>query len=348
MRGHALVVGANGLVGRNLVEHMANSGEWDITTLSRSAGTAGGIRGVAADLMDPRSCRDAAGALADVTHVFYAARFVPGDEDEERRINADMLVNIVDALDGQAKGLEHICLIHGTKWYGSNVGPYKTPAEEDDPLPPVLNFYHIQQDFIRGRQVGRRWSWSALRPHIVCGLSMGYPSNLMSLIGVYGTLCREKGAPFTFPGTPESYNAVVQATDAGLLSRAAVWAATTEACANNAFNIINSDYFRWANVWAMLAEFFGLEDGGVATVRLAHTMKDADALWDKIVQRAGLTPLKLGSLANWAYADYLFSCGWDNMSSTVKARQYGFNEVVATGPMLLNVLEQLRRDRIIV
>ncbi len=44
-----------------------------------------------------------------------------------------MLVNSVSAIERTAPGLERVVLVTGTKYYGSHLGPFKTPAREDDP-----------------------------------------------------------------------------------------------------------------------------------------------------------------------------------------------------------------------
>jgi hypothetical protein len=49
------------------------------------------------------------------------------------------------------------------------LGPFKAPAREDDPrlMPP--NFYYDQEDFLRERQQGKAWHWTALRPEAIAG-----------------------------------------------------------------------------------------------------------------------------------------------------------------------------------
>ena len=55
----ALVVGAQGVIGRNLVEHLASQlGDWEIIGLSRRGGEATGrVRHIAVDLLDLGDCR---------------------------------------------------------------------------------------------------------------------------------------------------------------------------------------------------------------------------------------------------------------------------------------------------
>src|SRR3569833_2458331 len=62
----ALVAGANGIIGRNLVELLRADGGWDVIGLSRRGG-------LAVDLLDPADTRAKVGALTGVTHLFYAA-----------------------------------------------------------------------------------------------------------------------------------------------------------------------------------------------------------------------------------------------------------------------------------
>ena len=47
--------------------------------------------------------------------------------------------------------------------------------------------------------------------------------------------------------------------DAGVLARATEWAATTERCANQAFNITNGYLFRSNELWPKLARMFGMD-----------------------------------------------------------------------------------------
>src|SRR5690606_4320021 len=98
-------------------------------------------RHVSADLSDPADAKAKLGALAEVTHVFYAAYVDAPTWAEQRAPNAALLRNALDALEPAAKGLKHVCLLQGTKYYGHHLGPYKTPAKESDPRHMPPNFY---------------------------------------------------------------------------------------------------------------------------------------------------------------------------------------------------------------
>lgn len=83
--------------------------------------------------------------------------------------------------------------------------------------------------------------------------------NLAMVIAVYASIARELKVPLRFPGKPGAYGSLLEMTDAGLLARATVWAATDERCADQAFNINNGDLFRWSSLWPKIARFFDLE-----------------------------------------------------------------------------------------
>ena len=65
--------------------------------------------------------------------------------------------SLLDAVEPETRGLEHVHLVQGTKYYGMHRGPFRTPAREDDPRPATPNFYYEQQDLLVERQRGRGW-----------------------------------------------------------------------------------------------------------------------------------------------------------------------------------------------
>ena len=82
-----------------------------------------------------------------------------------------------DLLSLLAQG-RHIVLVTGTKYYGSHLGPFKTPARESDPrhLPP--DYYFDQIDWLTDFQRGKSWDWVELRPQTLCGFAPGTPMSL--------------------------------------------------------------------------------------------------------------------------------------------------------------------------
>ncbi len=199
----------------------------------------------------------------------------------------------------------------------------------------------------RRRAEGARWSWSALRPHGIWGFAVGSPVNQMTALAVYGSISKHLGLPLRFPGTEACYRAVFQVTDADLLARATLWAADALAAANEAFNITNGDYFRWCHVWPKIAAVFEMPAGDVQTISLVAHMAGQAPLWEQLVARHGLRPIPFAELAAWPFGDYVFGCDWDVMTSTVKARQFGFHDVVDSEEMFVRLLRRFREERIV-
>ncbi|MGY4920384.1 SDR family oxidoreductase [Streptomyces sp. 900116325] len=344
----ALVVGAQGVIGRNLVNHLTELGDWEIIGLSRRGGeTRGQVRHVAVDLLDAGDSAAKLGGLADVTHIFYAAYQERPTWAELVPPNMAMLENVVDAVEPAAKGLEHISLMQGYKVYGAHLGPFKTPARESDPahMPPEFNV--DQQEFLERRQRGSSWTWSAIRPSVVCGFALGNPMNLAMVIAVYGAISKVLGLPLRFPGKPGAYDKLLEMTDAGLLAKATVWAATDERCANQAFNINNGDLFRWNEMWPKIAEFFDLEVATPLPMSLDVVMADKEPLWNSMIEKYDLAPHAYKDVSSWGFGDFVFSWDYDMFADGSKARRFGFHEYVDTEKMFLDILADFRRDRII-
>ena len=166
-------------------------------------------------------------------------------------------------------------------------------------------------------------------------------------LAVYGAISKELGLPLRWPGKPGAFFGVYQFTDVELLAKATTWAATTPACAGQAFNVSNGDVERWSNLWPRLADFFGTEPGPVQTIRLAEVMADKEPLWARIVERHGLREYRIGDLAYWPFMDAIYAQDYDHVFSMVKIRKAGWTEVVDSEEMLLRQLGGLRRDRVI-
>ncbi len=344
----ALVAGALGVLGGNTIEELIRSGGWEVVGVSR-AKPAGPINyeHISVDLTDPAASKQKLGGLTDVTHIFYAARAPHPSKLEEAKINRQILANLIEAFEPAAKNLEHVHMGHGTKWYANQNGPYRTPSRETDPRSFVPIFYYDQQDYIVERQKGKSWGWSSMRPGLICGYSVGYPHNLMTLIAVYALVSKELGMPLRYPGNPGGYSSLYQAVDVGLLARASIWAATTPGCANEAFNINNGDYYRWENLWPKIAEFFEMEAGPVQTIELTKQMPPYKEVWNRIVAKYNLVPNNYEDMANWAFGDLLFNIWWDDISSIIKLRKYGFTEALDTEQMFVDIFDDFRRRRII-
>lgn len=212
-------------------------------------------------------------------------------------------------------------------------------------MPPEFNV--DQEEYLKGRQEGATWTWSAIRPSVVCGFALGNPMNLAMVIGVYGATSKELGLPSRFPGKPGAYDKLLEMTDAGLLAKATVWAATDPRCANQAFNINNGDLFRWNEIWPKIAKFFDLEAAGPLPMSLDVVIADKELLWNEMTEKYGLEPHPYKDLSSWTFGDCVFSWDYDMFADGSKARRFGFHEYVDTEKMILDILADFRRNRII-
>src|SRR5262245_29759034 len=231
----AVVVGALGVIGRYIVEKLASLPDWQVVGLSRRTGEPREcVRYISVDLTDEKDAAAKLAGLKEATHVFYAA-FQPSTGAAANfganvASNLAMLVNSVTAIDRSSNRLERVVLVTGNKYYGAHLGPFKTPAREDDPrhLPP--DFYFDQIDWLTAYQGGKRWSWTEIRPHTLCGFSPGTAMSILSVIAVYASLSKAFGLPLRFPGKPGAFRSVYQCTESSHLAAALHWAAAEPRC----------------------------------------------------------------------------------------------------------------------
>jgi nucleoside-diphosphate-sugar epimerase len=286
----ALIVGSSGIVGSATAALLAREG-WDVFGLARKPVAQPGMTPVAADLQDPASLGI---ALANVkpSHLFIATWSRQANEAENIRVNAAMVRNLFDALR-PAGTLRHTALVTGLKHY---LGPFEaygqgvlpaTPFREEQERLDVANFYYAQEDelFLAAARDG--FHWSVHRPHTIIGKAVGNAMNMGTTLAVYASICKETGRPFRFPGSQTQWDSLTDMTDAGLLARHVLWAATAPAAADQAFNVVNGDIFRWKWMWPHIAGWFGIEavpfDGVIRP--LEAQMADDAALWRDMAAR---------------------------------------------------------------
>lgn len=346
-----VVIGASGIIGG---AHIAG-------LLDRKAGPVTGIARRPPRIADPAYhswaldllAADGSTAPPDglpldaATHLVFAGFIDAPGWQAQREPNNRLFQATLDFAERHCPSLRHITLVQGMKAYGSHLGPFKTPAQESDPRIPEGHFYFDQQDMLEARAAERGWAWTAIRPHVVIGPARRSPQNLAAVIGVYASLCKAQDLPLTFPGPRAAFNAIYQATDAGLLSQALQWAGGTDAARGEVFNITNGDLFRWSTLWPQIADLFGMAWGGPSELKLADIRPGTDGTWNRLVERHGLEPNRLDDLVSWPFADYVFGTTWDVMADTTKCRKAGFLEFVDSEQMMLERLDELRRLKII-
>jgi len=342
-----IVAGAGGVIGRAAAQHFVEQPGTIVYALSRrTEGHVEGVRSIPVDLHDAAAVRERL-APVGATHLIFAAYSERATAAERSAVNVGMLRNLLDAVEVSCPALAHVTFYQGGKAYGADLGPFKTPAREDDPrlMPP--NFYYDQEDLLRERQKGKRWHFTGLRPEAVCGFAFGNPMNLTMVIAVYAAISKELGLPLRFPGTEAAYRALYQVTSARILARAADWAGSEPAARNEIFNITNGDYFRWEHLWPRIARACGMEWAPPVPMPLATYMADKGPLWDAMTAKYGLRPIPYGQLVSWPFGDFIFNSGFDNISSTIKARRAGFPDCIDTEEMFRTFFDDLRRQKII-
>ncbi|ROQ37032.1 nucleoside-diphosphate-sugar epimerase [Frondihabitans sp. PhB188] len=350
----ALVVGASGITGSALVSQLVADG-WQVLSLSRSAKSAPGIRGIAADLLDPVSL---AAALADEmpTHVFFTAWQRRETEAENIAVNSAMVRDLLTALDHAP--LEHVALVTGLKHY---LGPFEayaagempdTPFHEDEPRLDTPNFYYAQEDELFAAAEKQGFTWSVHRSHTVIGHAVGNAMNMGLTIAVQAAIVNELGLDFVFPGSEAQWNSLTDMTDAGVLADQMVWAATDPAGADEAFNIVNGDVFRWRWMWPRLAAHLGVPAERVvgfadAPRPLEQQMQDHESVWPRIAQKHGLVEPDVSRLASWWHTDADLGREMEVVTDMGKSREAGFLVFTRTERSFAELFDRYRADRII-
>ena len=348
----ALVVGATGIVGSATADLLVQEG-WAVAGLSRSAFSKPGVTSIPANLQDEAGLK---AALADVrpTHVFITTWARQANEAENIHVNAAMVRNLLDVLRPH-QTLQRVALVTGLKHY---LGPFEsygkgvlpqTPFREEQGRLDVENFYYAQEDEVFDAAKRDGFTWSVHRPHTVIGHAVGNAMNMGSTLAVYASLCRETGRPFRFPGSAAQWHGLSDMTDAGLLARHLLWASTTPAAADQAFNVVDGDIFRWSWMWGRIADWFGLKpapfDGEVLT--LETQMADDGPVWARIAARDGLVEPDLARVASPWHTDADLGRPIEVVTDMSKSRRLGFTAYQPTDDAFIALFERLRAERII-
>ncbi len=348
----ALVVGTSGIVGSATAALLIEQG-WTVHGLARRPSDQPGVHPVAADLTDAAGT---AAALKDLAPdaVFVSTWSRQATEAENIRVNGAMVRNLLDGLR-PAKSVRHVALVTGLKHY---LGPFEaygkgvlpqTPFREEQGRLEVENFYYAQEDEVFAAAERDGFSWSVHRPHTVIGKAVGNAMNMGTTLAAYATLCRETGRPFRFPGSAAQWNGLTDMTDARQLAAQLVWTTTTPKAANQDFNIVNGDVFRWSWMWSRIADWFGIEaapfDGTI--VPLEEQMADDAVVWQRIAEREGLVEADLTRLASPWHTDADLGRPIEVVTDMGKSRRMGFTRYQPTDDAFFDLFAQLRADRLI-
>lgn len=348
MSNNVLIAGATGIIGRYALTHLSAQDGWHATGLARSQpDDLADHDFVELDLLSPNLNEAALQTFGTITHMVYSGFVQPPGMNwaELSALNAEMFAGLMDLADAHMPNLQRVVLIQGQKYYGSHLGPFKTPTKEDDARHDPPNFYFDQQDLLSERSQTGPYDWVCLRPHIVCGLAPKSPMNLVMQIGLYGSLCKELGTPLNFPGKASAMKTLQQANDSDLIAKAVEWALSEERCGGEAFNITNGDLIRWETMWPIIAEELGLEPGPAVEISMVEFGAEHQDLWREIAEREGLNQSDLSQMADWSFSDYVFNIDWDVAANTIKARLYGFDDCMDTEDMMRRLLRRLKDER---
>ena len=350
----ALVVGSSGMAGSNLAEQLIAEG-WETYGLARTPNTENkALKPVAADLLDPESLKTALAAIKP-THVYITTWMRNDTEAENIRVNSLMVRNLLDVLS-EKKSVQHVALVTGLKHY---LGPFEayakegflpeTPLREEHPRLNVENFYYAQEDEVYAAAERDGFTWSIHRPHTVIGQAVGNAMNMGTTLAAYATICKETGRPFIWPGSEAQWNGLSDVTDARILAAHLIWASTTDAARNEAFNIVNGDYFRWSWLWNRIAKYFGVEAVGFGgTIQsLEKEMANDGEIWQQIAEKYQLKERVLSRMATAWHTDLDLGRPIEVMTDMAKSRKLGFNVFQSTEDTFYDLFEQLRAAKLI-
>jgi nucleoside-diphosphate-sugar epimerase len=351
-----LVIGVSGMIGGNTARELLKNG-WAVYGLSRNPtnDTAiDGVEPVAAELTNAASVK---AALRDVspTHVIFATWSRQATEAENIKVNSAMVRNVLDALSAK-KSVKHVDLVTGLKHY---LGPFEayvsggirpeTPLREEQGRLELPNFYYAQEDEVFAASKRDGFTWTVQRPHTVIGRAIGNAMNMGSTLAVYGSICKETGRKFRWPGSEGQWSGICDITDARILAKHVVWALTAEGARNEAFNVVNGDFFRWNWLWPRLAKWFGVEAvGWEGSVRhLEVEMSDAQEIWTQLAKNFGLKEPNLDRLATAWHTDLDLGRPIEIMTDMTKSREAGFLEFQSTEKSFTDLFAVLRKEKLI-
>jgi nucleoside-diphosphate-sugar epimerase len=174
--------------------------------------------------------------------------------------------------------------------------------------------------------------------------------NMGQTLAVYAALCRESVETFIFPGSHEQWNALTDVTDARILAHQLLWAATTPAAHEQAYNISNGDLFRWRWLWPQIAAYFGVEWQGPpadGTLPLEPRMKNAAQRWKTLAAKHELAESNVNQLVSWWHTDSDLGRTLECVNDMTESRVRGFGAFQPTPTSFFDLFDRLRAERLI-
>ena len=353
MKKKALIVGVSGIAGTSLADLLLASGDWTVYGIARRPTPREGLHPIAVDLQDAAATRHALQSLQP-THVFLTTWLRQPTEADNIRVNAAMVRNVLDAVSA-AHTVEHVALVTGLKHY---LGPFEaygkgalpaTPFREEQPRLDLENFYYAQEDELFAAAARDHYAWTVHRPHTIIGYAVGNAMNMGTTLAVYASICKELGQPMRFPGSSVQWNSLTDMTDARLLARQLLWAATTPAARNQAFNIVNGDVFRWSWMWKRLAAWFDVpaEDLQGEGIPLETQLQHSAPIWKQIAAKHNLVEPDINVLTSAWHTDADLGRPIEVVTDMSKSRKLGFTAYQPTDESFFDLFQKLRNTHLI-
>lgn len=183
--------------------------------------------------------------------------------------------------------------------------------------------------------------------------------NLALTYAVYFILCRELDVEARMPTNQIYWNGTEDQSDAALIAHQSVWASTTPAAVNEAFNCVNGDHFRYRYTWPRLAARLGARaspdqrfekptpdhDAGALQQEfsMADWLVDKQPVWDALCDKAGVPEAKatFGFVTPFIM-DWAFRRTWSATLSMTKARKLGWTGYVDSYESNVRAFDQFR------
>ena len=354
MKNKALIVGVTGIVGSNFAAELLVQG-WTVYGLARNPENAlQGVISIAVNLLDSTALRIALTEVAP-THVFFTTWMRQETEQENCVVNAALVKNLLEVL-AVKQCIKHVALVTGLKHY---LGPFEayvasgvlpeTPLREEQYRLPLENFYYAQEDELFAMATRYGFTWSVHRPHTIIGYALGNLMNMGVTLAVYASICKEQGLPMLWPGSAAQWLGVSDVTDAHILAKHILWATTEDQAANEAFNIVNGNVFRWQWLWKEIALYFEIPFQGYTTgnATLTSFLKGKNEVWQAMVEKYSLQQINLDHLASPWHTDADLGRPVEVITDMSKSRALGFNAFQTTKSSFIALFDRLRRERVI-
>ncbi|XP_065879453.1 (S)-8-oxocitronellyl enol synthase ISY1 [Euphorbia lathyris] len=331
----AVIFGATGLVGRELVRILISKSKWKVYGIARRFDSIpiqnSNYIFISCNLLDAQETeKKLSSIIQNVTHMFWitwAAQF-PLDTKQCLDQNLAMMSNALNLILPNNNTLKHVSIQTGIKHYTSFKKGENTIFDEDFPrVKDGCNFYYALEDLVKER-LESKVAWSVIRPGLIIGNSNRSLYNVMGCLCVYGSICKYLNLPFTFGGSRECWEEVcIDCSDARLVAEQHIWAANDELMYGEAFNSTNGTSFSWKEVWSIIGKKLQVKVGKEMFMNdfwYAKAMNDKKKVWKEIVAKKGLVESEIEDLANWDFLDALFRCPVKLLAKRDKADRLGF------------------------